>query len=77
MAYGFSFVPGLDGAKVVVRARGELEVELESEQTIDILHEVEQVRNLLFDLHTQHPKTTPQGNSQQTQATQPEQPALT
>ena len=41
MTHRFSLVPGGDLTKEVVGSCGQLELELESEQAIDVLHEVE------------------------------------
>ena len=51
-----SLVPRLDVPQEVLRARRELERELEPKQAIDVLHEVEQRRDLLLDLrrHAEH-----------------------
>lgn len=43
-------VPCINVTEVVVRSRRELQTELEAEQTIHMLHEVEQGTNLLCDL---------------------------
>lgn len=48
--YIFGLVPGFNGAEVVLRTRGELEAELESKQAIDMLHEVKEGTNLVFQL---------------------------
>lgn len=48
--YCLGLVPGLDVPKVVLRAGGKLEGELEAEEAIDVLHEIEERRDLLLDL---------------------------
>lgn len=48
--YRFGLVPGLDLAEVVVGPCGELEMELESEQAVDVLHKVEQRADLVLEL---------------------------
>ena len=50
MAYFLGLVPRLEFAEVVIGAGRQLELEIEAEEAVDMLHEVEQLRNLLFDL---------------------------
>ncbi len=49
-SYRFSLRPGLEFAEIVVRPGRELEVELEPEKAVDVLHEIEQGANLVLDL---------------------------
>ena len=50
VAYFLGLVPRLELAEVVIGAGRQLELEIEAEEAVDMLHEVEQLRNLLFDL---------------------------
>lgn len=49
----FGLVPRLDCAEVVVRPCRELELELKAEEAVDVLHEVEEGVDLLFNLRAE------------------------
>ena len=46
----FGKIPSLDFAKELLRSCGELKGEFEAKHAVDSLHEVEEIRNLLFNL---------------------------
>jgi hypothetical protein len=50
MTYRFRNVPRLEVAEVVVWPRGELELEIEPEKTVDVLHEIEERAQLSLEL---------------------------
>ena len=52
-AYRLSLVPRLDVTEEVVGTGGELELEVEPEEAVDVLHEVEKGRDFLLDLPSQ------------------------
>ena len=50
MAYFLGLVPRLELAEVVIGAGIQLELEIEAEEAVDVLHEVEQRVDLSLDL---------------------------
>ena len=47
----FGKIPSLDLAKELLWSRGELKGEFEAKHAVDSLHEIEEIRNLLFNLN--------------------------
>ena len=47
----FGKIPSLDLAKELLWSRGELKGEFEAKHAVDSLHEIEKIRNLLFNLN--------------------------
>lgn len=54
MTYGFGLVPGLELTEILLRTSGKFEFEFEPEETVDVLHEIEQRIKLTFDLLQQY-----------------------
>ena len=48
--YLFCCIPGLDRAEVLLWSRREFKMEFESEDPVDVLHEIEDSGDLVFDL---------------------------
>ena len=54
VAYFLGLVPRLELAEVVIGAGRQLELEIEAEEAVDVLHEVEQRAELVGDLRMMH-----------------------
>ena len=56
----FGKIPSLDLAKELLRPRGKLKGEFEAKHAVDSLHEIEETRNLLFNLKKYELNAPPQ-----------------
>jgi hypothetical protein len=50
-AYILGLIPGLDLAQEVVGSSRQLELEVQSKGSVDVLHEIEEGRNLVHNLY--------------------------